>query len=361
MAISSWSFIGGFFFSIEWKKLVTLKDMVEQHPAIRRIVADLGVRHTDAANEINFMCKNTGMDFSTTEASVRRWRRATIEEMALDEPESHAETISGDSGTQELGSPLNPAEAISEPPDMKILLLDIEMTPILAYVWRTWKENVSHDMIVEPASMLCFAAKWADEDEVIFASVKDDKRVFLSKLWNLLNKADVVVHYNGKKYDMPHINTEFVTYGFGPPSPYKQVDLLPVMRTMFNFPSNKLAYVSKRLGASGKAETGGFSLWRGCMEGDLDAWRRMEEYNRQDIITLDECYWKVLPWINAHPSFAAFSSKLRCPSCGSYDLMKYGFYYTSVSKYHRYICKDCGAWARDSKRESGAPITGVAI
>lgn len=323
--------------------MVTLKDMVEQHPAIRRIVADLGVRHTDAANEINFMCRNTGMDFSTTEASVRRWRRATIEEMPLD------------------GSPLNPAEVISEPPEMKILFLNIEMTPILAYVWGTWKENVNHDMIVSPASTLCFAAKWAGGDEIIFESARQDKRVFLSRLWNLLNEADVVIHYNGKKFDIPHINTEFVTFGFAPPSPYKQLDLLLVMRTAFKFHINKLDYVSKRLGASGKKVNAGFSLWKGCMEGSSDSWAEMEEYNKQDIITLEECYWIVLPWITGHPSFAAFSGTLRCPSCGSTNLKRYGVYLTSVSKYPRYICVDCGSWARDSKRESGASITGVAI
>ena len=35
-----------------------------------------------------------------------------------------------------------------------------------------------------------------------------------------------------------------------------------------------------------------------------------------------------------------------CPNCASSNLGKRGFTYTNVSKFQRYICKDCGAWSR---------------
>ena len=245
---------------------------------------------------------------------------------------------------------------------MRILFLDIESSPILTYVWGTWKQNINPDMIVEPSKIICFAAKWLGETETKFYSVYHDSADnMLLELWLLLNAADVVVHYNGKKFDIPRINTAFITYGFTPPSPYRQIDLLLTVRSIFEFDINKLGYVSKVLKTSGKKETGGIGLWLGCMKNDPDSWKKMMEYNIQDILTLEECYNMMLPWITGHPSFAAFSGKLVCPSCGKDKLTRRGYYYTSVSKYARFMCENCGTWSRNSKRVSGAEITGVAL
>ncbi|NIV35232.1 MAG: hypothetical protein GWN58_38990, partial [Anaerolineae bacterium] len=52
-----------------------------------------------------------------------------------------------------------------------------------------------------------------------------DMEGMLEGAWELLDEADAVVHYNGKKFDIPTLNREFVKYGFTPPSPYKQIDL----------------------------------------------------------------------------------------------------------------------------------------
>lgn len=344
----------------------TLNEVAARNPLVHKILADMRIGHTDAATQITYHFKNNyhstthpDYDFSTTEASVRRWRRATID--SLDGAESHAEAREPSSEGHPKGSPLNPLEAVSEPPAMKVLVLDIETSPILAYVWGTWKENVNHDMIVEPSEILCFAASWIGSDETMFFSRQNGKRAMLAILWRLLNDADVVVHYNGKKFDIPKINTAFITEDFDPPAPYKQVDLLLTARSTFRFESNKLAYVSKRLSASGKLSSGGFSLWKGCMENNPQAWADMKLYNIQDVQDTKEVYLYMLPWINAHPSFAAHSGKIVCPSCGSPDTKRDGYYHTSVSRYPRYVCKNCGTWSRSTHRIAGAERTGLQI
>ena len=59
---------------------------------------------------------------------------------------------------------------------MKILVVDIETRPSMAYVWRLWDENVGIDQIVKSGEMISWAAKWHGEKEVLFASTFHDGR-----------------------------------------------------------------------------------------------------------------------------------------------------------------------------------------
>ena len=132
---------------------------------------------------------------------------------------------------------------------MKILLLDIESSPNVAHVWGLWQQNVGINQLMESSYVLCWAAKWLGEDEIIFDSVHQSKpKKMLKGIYDLLNAADAVIHYNGTKFDIPTLNKEFLLHHYAPPSPYKQIDLLRVARSQFRFPSNKLDYVAQRLG-----------------------------------------------------------------------------------------------------------------
>src|SRR5207253_3872004 len=97
----------------------------------------------------------------------------------------------------------------------------------------------------------------------------------IKEIWKLIDEADAVVHYNGQKFDIPHINTEFIRQGLGPPSPFHHIDLCKIVKKTFLFPSAKLKYVAKELGLPGKVEHDGFPLWVRCIEGDKKAWARM--------------------------------------------------------------------------------------
>ncbi len=109
---------------------------------------------------------------------------------------------------------------------MKILLLDIETSPNTAHVWGLWQQNVSINQLMESSYVLCYAAKWLDNEEVLFDSVHQSKpKKMLKGIHGLLNEADAVVHYNGTKFDIPTLNKEFLLHSYNPPSPYKQIDL----------------------------------------------------------------------------------------------------------------------------------------
>lgn len=235
----------------------------------------------------------------------------------------------------------------------RILLLDIETSPNLAHVWGIWQQNVGLNQLLESSKTLCFAAKWLGNDEVVFSSsYKTSHKKMLKEIHKMIDEADAVVHYNGTKFDIPTLNKEFLLAGMSPPSPVKQIDLLQVAKKQFRFVSNKLDYVSQALGLGKKTEHMGHELWVQCMNKDPDAWQLMETYNRNDVILLERVYYKFLPWIKHHVNMNHFTEETVCPNCGANHYQKRGFALTTVSKFQRYQCQDCGNWFRSNKNIS---------
>ena len=219
-----------------------------------------------------------------------------------------------------------------------------------AHVWGLWKQNVSLSQLQESSYTLCYAAKWHGEDYVWFDSVNDSSpEEMVRGVWELLDEADAIVHYNGTKFDIPTLNKEFIIYGMNPPSGYNQIDLLKVARQQFRFPSNKLDYVAQQLGVGEKHKHIGHELWVKCMAGDQQAWSDMADYNIQDVWLLEEVYNKLLPWIKTHPNHALFTDieKPTCPNCGGTHLNSKGYQTTKTQKYRRYVCQDCGTYTRE--------------
>lgn len=180
-------------------------------------------------------------------------------------------------------------------------------------------------------------------------------------VYKLLNEADAVCHFNGEKFDIPRLNSEFLLAELGPPSPFKHIDLLKTCRKRFGFASNKLDYVCKILGIGAKVHHKGMELWHGCMAGDDASWRTMEAYNKGDVLLTQKLYDRLLPWIEGHPNRGVFDgvddADRCCPSCGGTKLQRRGDYIAQSMTYARYQCKTpgCGKWSRGRK-----PIHGPA-
>ena len=175
--------------------------------------------------------------------------------------------------------------------------MDIETTPMQVYAWGLWDQNISIDQIIKPTEMLCFGARWLDGKKVIFKSVHHDgKQAMLEELHELMDEADALVGWNSAAFDHKHINREFLENGMQPPSPVKDLDLMSITKSNFQFPSNKLDYVAQALGVGAKVKHSGFSLWIKCMEGDDKAWKEMKKYQIQDVNLLVDLYYHLLPW-----------------------------------------------------------------
>jgi len=241
---------------------------------------------------------------------------------------------------------------------MKILFLDLETSPNMAYVWGLFNQNVSINQMVKSTEVICFGARWNGEKKVTFKSVHHDgKEAMLDTLWELVNEADVLVGWNSQSFDSKHIKRELLENGYTPPSPYKELDLMRVVRSQFKFPSNKLDYVAQKLGVGSKVKHSGFDLWVACMAGDNKAWAEMKKYQIHDVDLLIDLYDKLLPWIKNHPNRALHDDVLDgCPNCASTNMERRGFSYTTVAKYQRYQCKNCGKWTR-----GGTAVSNVAL
>ncbi len=236
---------------------------------------------------------------------------------------------------------------------MKILFLDIETSPTIADVWGLWQQNVGLNQIRENGRILCWAAKWRGDKKVHFGSVRDSsEKVMLHDIHRLVSEADCIVHYNGKKFDVPTLNREWLRHGFKPPAPHKDIDLLETAKRRFRFISNKLAYVSQYLGIGAKEPHNGHEVWVGCMAGDKKAWAVMERYNKQDVVLLERLYDKLLPWLDRHPAHGAWSDEMVCPKCGSDDYQSRGRAFTTTLSYKRYQCNGCGGWFRGHRTVS---------
>lgn len=47
---------------------------------------------------------------------------------------------------------------------VRILILDIETSPMKAWVWRRWKENIYLDQTIQEWFMISWSGKWLGED-----------------------------------------------------------------------------------------------------------------------------------------------------------------------------------------------------
>lgn len=239
---------------------------------------------------------------------------------------------------------------------MKILLLDIETSPNLVHVWGLWNQNVGINQIMASGHTLCFAAKWLGEDHVYFLSVyHDGTKKMLNAAHKLLEEADAVIHYNGTKFDIPTLNKEFLLHKLKPPAPYKQIDLLKTARSQFRFPSNKLDYIARALGIGGKTSGLTHDTWVKCMNKDPEAWETMKTYNINDVLLLEKVYGRMKPWVKGPANHSIYSGELVCPRCGSHNLQKRGYAFTTAGKYQRMQCKDCGSWAKTGGTLSQKP------
>jgi hypothetical protein len=225
----------------------------------------------------------------------------------------------------------------------KVLVLDIEWRPALAYVWRMWDENVGPDQLIDHGGMLCFCAHWEGSKEFMFFSEWDDTREGMAKAaLALLEEADAVVTYNGDKYDLPKITGEILLAGLNPPPVVTSIDVIKAVKK-FGFNMNRLAYIGPLLKVGGKVKHEGFNLWKDVMNGSEKARAKMKKYCIQDVRLLEKLYQKIKPFIRNHPHMG--KEKHECGACGSNHVHARGFRRTKAFKIQRLQCQNCGSWS----------------
>lgn len=233
----------------------------------------------------------------------------------------------------------------------KILFIDIETAPIKAHLWSMWQHGVGLNQIESDWYILSFTAKWAHEEDVIYMDLRETPSSendyhLLEEIWKLFDEADFVVGHNTKKFDVKKINARFLLNGFSRPSTFRHIDTLLIAKSLFGFTSNKLEYLTDKLCTVYKKSTHkkfpGHSLWSECLNGNLEAWEEMEEYNKFDVLSNQELYEIFMPWDSRLPNFDLYVDGPLDMSVWQED----GFHYTNLGKYQRYRHKVTGQQRR---------------
>ena len=238
---------------------------------------------------------------------------------------------------------------------LKVLIFDIETSPIIARVWGLKDQNIGLSQIKDDWFVIAWAAKWLGEKKVYYYDQRkvkylgDDKALVL-RLWLMLDEADIVITQNGKNFDSPKLNARFIMHGFKPPSPYRHLDTYQIAKKVAKFTSNKLEYLTDKLCTRYKklkhSKYPGMDLWNACLKGDKQAWAEMERYNKHDVLATEELYNKLKAWA---PETMPQPYLLECTVCGKGPVYRRGVSVTNKGRYMRYQCQACGKWAKGAK------------
>ncbi len=239
-------------------------------------------------------------------------------------------------------------------PKPRILVLDIETRPAIAYIWQLFDVTVALNQLVTPGGTLCFSAKWLDERKMHFFSEWGDGHDEMVKAAHrLISEADGIVTYNGDRFDLPKLQGEFLMADLPPPPPVTSIDVYKTIKKM-GLQSGKLAFVGPLLTDEGKLKHEGMDLWTKVMAGDEAAQRKMQRYCSQDVRLLERVYKRVLPYISNHPHLGKTPSDA-CGACGSRNTQSRGVRRTRAFQIQRIQCQDCGAWQDGRKLKATAP------
>ncbi len=232
----------------------------------------------------------------------------------------------------------------------KILVLDIETSPITSYTWGLFEQNIGLNQIKEDWYILAWAAKWVGDspsktiyrDNRKSPALGNDKAL-VKELAALIEKADGIVTQNGKAFDMKKICARAAIHKLPPLRTPEHTDILRETRKVFRFTSHKLEYMTNVLNSKYKKldhkEYPGFSLWSAILAGDKKAWAVMQKYCIHDVLSTEETYLAIRKWIKD----PALYGKEKCRHCGGRSFVSLGVRSTQQEVYRRLNCKTCGA------------------
>lgn len=256
-----------------------------------------------------------------------------------------------------------PVANVSSTKQNKVVVLDIETAPALAYTFGLYNVNISLEQVLKPTSILSVSWKFLGDGNPVYFWSNEGKKdpwddyELCQKLWGVINDADATVTHNGTRFDLPLIYGRFYSHGLPPVRKPQSLDTLTMAKQVGKHFSGKLAYLSSTLSAkkSGHAKFPGFALWAGVLAGNKEAWREMEDYNNKDVLATEQLFKALLPYSKTSYAWSANADAPVCPKCGSTHLQKRGFVATITGHYQRFKCLDCGGWSqsRHTSRDRG--------
>jgi len=230
----------------------------------------------------------------------------------------------------------------------RIMFFDIETKPVKAWIWRTGKQYVPHNMIVdgEHFDIICICWKWLGEKKVhaLDWGKSQNSKNMMKKFIKELESADVVIAQNGDAFDVKYVNTLALLHGLPPVAWPTTEDTRKMIRRHFYVTSSSLKYMSELLLEGDTKDRMQFQDWIDIVEDkDQKALDKMIKYCKKDV-ALTERVWKTIqPYVTprVNRSLLVRGHKHGCPQCGHEHASKWGLRHTTTGSWQRLKCKSC--------------------
>lgn len=218
-------------------------------------------------------------------------------------------------------------------PKARIICWDIETTNL--------KPDFGH--------LLCIGYKFIGEKRVHILSVDQFKgrnfrakeKALVKAFAEVVEGADISVTHNGQRFDHTYMNAKMLEYRLGALKPIPQVDTLMIARKHLRSLSRKsLQNISYYLGTSDEKTPVEGRIWVDAMTGSKKALKYIIDHCKADVLVLEEVYLTLRPLLQGHPRVQGYGP---CRYCGSYDLWRKGYAFTSNRGPQIYLkCQTCG-------------------
>lgn len=224
-------------------------------------------------------------------------------------------------------------ELLSETPifstKAKIMIYDIETSQAEFKQWWTGKRYVSHDRMTKEPEILSIAWKWLGDD-MIYTDCWDmethsDKEL-MERFLAEYNTADMVIGQNNDRFDNRWINARALKHGLYVNTMVRSFDIMKQGKRLFRLPSYSMAFMTKFLGITLKQNHEGILMWDmiedGTPEEQAEYMAKMLDYNIGDIISTEEMYFKMRPYMGHVTHFGVLDGKGKhsCPNCGGSNI-----------------------------------------
>lgn len=177
-----------------------------------------------------------------------------------------------------------------------ILYFDLEVSKSKFYSYGTHVPStyLNIDDLIQEYYIIAWSASYIGQDKIYSGCVTSEQ----ARMWNdkdilrplrdLMASADILAGHNVDRYDIKRANTRFLVNGIEPilvncADGKKTYDTLKIARSKFSFESNKLDYISQRLGFRPKDDIRNVDWLKIVNTGDEATLKKVSKYCRGDV------------------------------------------------------------------------------
>lgn len=206
-----------------------------------------------------------------------------------------------------------------------VMIYDIETSRVSAQIWGTGQQYINHKTLTSHTRIISIAWKWLGKDKVHWLkwdSNQCDKQLMQEFLLEY-NKADMVIGQNNNSFDNKLVATRAAYHRLFINKYIKSFDIYRQAKSVFRLPSYSMAYMAEYFGLTLKQSHEGIHMWEmienGTKKQQKEYLKKMIDYNVGDIITTEELYLTLLPYLKPVMSVATKTGKPKwaCPNTGS--------------------------------------------